>query len=67
MEYVNGAEILALTLGGTIRKTKFIQKGNETIKILQNNLLTNNSIDVFESHGFENFSITRHIDTNWKI
>ena len=48
-----GAEILALTLGGTIRKTKFIQKGNEIIKILQNNLLTNNSIDVFESHGFE--------------
>jgi GMP synthase (glutamine-hydrolysing) len=48
-----GAEILALTLGGTIRKTKFIQKGNETIEILQNNLLTNNSIDVFESHGFE--------------
>ena len=48
-----GAEILALTLGGTIRKTEFIQKGNETIKILQNNLLTNNSIDVFESHGFE--------------
>ena len=48
-----GAEILALTLGGTIRKTKFIQKGNETIEILQNNSLTNNSIDVFESHGFE--------------
>ena len=38
-----GAEILALTLGGTIRKTKSIQKGNETIEILQNNLITNNS------------------------
>ena len=25
-----GAEILALTLGGTIRKTESIQKGNET-------------------------------------
>jgi GMP synthase (glutamine-hydrolysing) len=48
-----GAEILALTLGGTIRKTKSIQKGNETIEILQNNLITNNSINVFESHGFE--------------
>ena len=24
-----GAEILALTLGGTIRKTSFVQKGNE--------------------------------------
>ena len=48
-----GAEILALTLGGTIRKTKSIQKGNETIEILQNNLITNNSINVFESHSFE--------------
>ena len=48
-----GAEILALTLGGTIRKTKSIQKGNETIKILQDNLIVNNSINVFESHGFE--------------
>ena len=48
-----GAEILALTLGGTIRKRKSIQKGNETIKILQGNLIVNNSIDVFESHGFE--------------
>ncbi|MEK0320443.1 MAG: gamma-glutamyl-gamma-aminobutyrate hydrolase family protein, partial [Nitrosopumilus sp.] len=28
-----GAEILALTLGGTIRKTLSLQKGNETIKI----------------------------------
>ena len=48
-----GAEILALTLGGTIRKTKFIQKGNETIEILQNNLITNNLINVFQSHAFE--------------
>ena len=48
-----GAEILALTLGGTIRKTKSIQKGNEIIEILQNNLITNNLINVFESHAFE--------------
>ena len=48
-----GAEILALTLGGTIRKTKSIQKGNETIEILQNNLITNNLLNVFESHSFE--------------
>jgi len=48
-----GAEILALTLGGTIRKTKSIQKGNETIEILQDNLITNNLINVFESHAFE--------------
>jgi len=48
-----GAEILALTLGGTIRKTSSIQKGNETIKTLKENPISNNSLDVFESHSFE--------------
>ena len=48
-----GAEILALTLGGTIRKTSPIQKGNETIKIFKENPISNDSLDVFESHGFE--------------
>ena len=62
-----GAEILALTLGGTIRKTKSIQKGNETIEILQNNLITNNSINVFESHGFEISKLPNVLIYNWKI
>ncbi len=48
-----GAEILALTLGGTIRKTSSLQKGNESIQLLKDNSLCNNSLDVFESHGFE--------------
>ncbi len=48
-----GAEILALTLGGTIRKTSSLQKGNETIKIFKENPISSNSLDVFESHGFE--------------
>ena len=48
-----GAEILALTLGGTIRKTSSLQKGNETIKIFKENLISSHSLDVFESHGFE--------------
>ena len=48
-----GAEILSLTLGGTIRKSLSIQKGNETIKIFKENLISNGSLDVFESHGFE--------------
>jgi len=48
-----GAEILALTLGGTIRKTLSLQKGNETIKIFKENPISSNSLDVFESHGFE--------------
>ncbi|MGH1566422.1 MAG: type 1 glutamine amidotransferase [Nitrosopumilus sp.] len=48
-----GAEILALTLGGTIRKTELLQKGNETIEIFEDNPLSNDSLNVFESHGFE--------------
>jgi len=48
-----GAEILALTLGGTIRKISSLQKGNETIKISKENLISNDSLDVFESHWFE--------------
>ena len=48
-----GAEILALTLGGTIRKSTSIQKGDEIIEILENNLTSKKSITVFESHSFE--------------
>ncbi len=48
-----GAEILALTLGGTIRKTIDLQKGIESIQIIADNSLCNNSLDVFESHSYE--------------
>ncbi len=48
-----GAEILALTLGGTIRKISFLQKGNELIQIINDNPFCNNSLKVFESHSFE--------------
>lgn len=48
-----GAEILALTLGGTIRKTISLQKGNESIQIVKENSICNNTIDVFESHSYE--------------
>ena len=48
-----GAEILALTLGGTIRKISSLQKGNETINVLRENLISSDSLNVFESHGFE--------------
>lgn len=48
-----GAEILALTLGGTIRKTSSLQKGSEIVEISKDNSISNNSLDVFESHGFE--------------
>lgn len=48
-----GAEILALTLGGTIRKLAISQKGNEKINIQRENLLSANDLHVFESHKFE--------------
>ena len=48
-----GAEILALTLGGTIRKTQSLQKGIEIVQTLQNNSICDNSLSVFESHRFE--------------
>lgn len=48
-----GAEILALTLGGTIRKISSLQKGIESIQILKENSICKNSIDVFESHSYE--------------
>ena len=47
-----GAEILALTLGGTIRKTT-LQKGNESVQTLMDNSICSGSLDVFESHSFE--------------
>jgi GMP synthase (glutamine-hydrolysing) len=58
-----GAEILALTLGGTIRKSSSLQKGNESIQILENNPLCMNSLDVFESHSFEISKLPRILIT----
>lgn len=48
-----GAEILALTLGGTIKKLILPQKGTEKIIIQRKNSLYNDNLQVFESHGFE--------------
>lgn len=48
-----GAEILALTLGGTIRRLALPQKGTEKINIQRENPLSNDTLQVFESHGFE--------------
>ena len=48
-----GAEILALTVGGTIKKMTSIHKGNENVSILQKNPLCNGEILVFESHNYE--------------
>ena len=48
-----GAEILALTLGGTIRKTESPQKGYELIAVQKENMICDGEIRVFESHGYE--------------
>jgi len=48
-----GAEILALTSGGTIRKTKFTQRGNNVIDVIKNNPICTGHLHVFESHSYE--------------
>ncbi len=48
-----GAEILALTLGGTIKKSDSLQKGNQMVVVTDKNLLCKGKIDVFESHSYE--------------
>ena len=48
-----GAEILALTLGGTIKKSPSLIKGTETVSINKKNPLINRNLDVFQSHRYE--------------
>jgi len=48
-----GAEILALTAGGTIRKMKTLQKGNYKVMTVHENPLCNGTIEVYQSHNFE--------------
>ena len=48
-----GAEILALTLGGTIKKSPSLIKGTETVSINKKNPLVNRNLDVFQSHRYE--------------
>lgn len=48
-----GAEILALTIGGTIRKKNTLEKGDQEITILKENPLCTGTIRVFESHHYE--------------
>jgi len=47
-----GAEILAITLGGTIKKST-VEKGEQKITILKENLLCKGKVTVFESHNYE--------------
>ena len=47
-----GAEILALTLGGTISRTT-PHRGDNTIHTTQTNSISNGTLYVFESHSYE--------------
>ena len=48
-----GAEILALTLGGTIRKSQSIVKGIHTVNVKTSNPLCHNDIQAYQSHSYE--------------
>ena len=48
-----GAEILALTIGGTIKKKNLLEKGDQEISIIKKNPLCSGTIKVFESHNYE--------------
>jgi GMP synthase (glutamine-hydrolysing) len=48
-----GAEILALTVGGTIRKMSSIQKGPSAVQVMQKNPICDGIIQVYQSHSYE--------------
>ncbi len=48
-----GAELLALTAGGTIRRMDRPVKGGETVDITRDNPLCSGRMGVFESHAYE--------------
>lgn len=48
-----GAEILALTVGGTIRKMDSQQIGNGTVEVLRKNPLCEGVLNVYQSHNYE--------------
>ncbi len=48
-----GAEMLALALGGTIRRSAAPRRGGQKVTVLRPNPLCAGEVDVFESHAFE--------------
>ena len=48
-----GAEILALTLGGTIKKMERSRHGLYEVEVIKNNPLSNGKIKAFESHSYK--------------
>ena len=57
-----GSEILNLTLGGTIKKSNSLQKGNQKVIISKKNALCNDQIKVFESHNYEISSLAEPLE-----
>jgi GMP synthase (glutamine-hydrolysing) len=47
-----GAEILALTLGGTIKKMKSVRHGIHEINVIKDNPLCRGKVNAFESHSY---------------
>src|SRR6267378_3045829 len=47
-----GAEILALSLGGTIKKMDKLHNGIQEIEVIKPNPICRNKIKVFESHSY---------------
>ncbi|MEO9277219.1 MAG: gamma-glutamyl-gamma-aminobutyrate hydrolase family protein [Nitrososphaera sp.] len=58
-----GAEILALTLGGTLQKMTSSRQGLYQIEIKNDNPLINGKIQVFESHSY----MISKLDSSFKI
>jgi GMP synthase (glutamine-hydrolysing) len=48
-----GAEILALTVGGTIKKMLVLQKGENQVTIVKENPLCSGTIQAYQSHNYE--------------
>jgi len=53
-----GAEILALTIGGTIKRLSTQNKGIEKIKVIKKNPLCDYNIEVFQSHSYAISKVT---------
>ena len=56
-----GAEILALTLGGTVKKSDKHVGGQETVVIEKENEICRGEIDVTESHNYEISQLGIHL------
>ena len=58
-----GAEILAITMGGTIKKSDKPVKGEEIVIVQKENKICQNEINVFESHRYEISKLGDQLDS----